>query len=533
MLALRPDLLANWLRSLTIDAGRDASPDWELLRRFVQLRDETAFLSLLGRHGPMVLGVCKRLLPDRHAAEDAFQATFLVLLRKGATLARRELVANWLYGVAYRTALQARRSKRGVELVDLEHLCCPKPGPAAAAEQAELVRVLEEEIERLPRKYRRAVVLCYLQGQSYTEAARQLSCPPGTVATWLARARQRMQARLVRRGVAVTAVVLAATLGPAHMAAAVPAKLAEQTVASAGALLAGRIGAISTNVLVLYQGLSRSLVRVKLTLAVVVVVSLSAVGIGLAAGGAYLRNPHRPPEVRWQGQTPTALTRTPQEDRLHAAKAAQPEDEQGTAVKLSGGFSSISLTGGAKVTVKQTGREGVWVKGDKDAVAVSSAGVENDTLYLRSASSDLAPAGIGPKPGFSAGPVAVADSPSARVEFIVEVKDLRSLVVSTGCMDVKQLDTKRLTVTVWGMGELAVAGKAEVLELGVTGSGNFLGEHLKTTRTVVQHTGIGRAVVNASDLLEVTILGSGSVEYVGSPEVRRSVWGLGTVTRKR
>src|SRR5262245_3961633 len=175
--------------------------DARLLERFVAGRDEGAFELLMWRHGAMVFGVCRRMLPNRHDAEDAFQATFLVLARKAASVARGEAVGAWLARVAYRVALRAR-----AELTRQAWRKGPAveqpAAPPAAPEQADLRRVLDEEINRLPARQRAAIVLCCLEGKTGEQAARELGCPPGTVSSRLTRARDRLRRRLARRGLA-------------------------------------------------------------------------------------------------------------------------------------------------------------------------------------------------------------------------------------------------------------------------------------------------------------------------------------------
>ena len=177
--------------------------DGQLLARFVATRDEPAFAALVRRHGPMVLGVCRRLLPRGPDAEDAFQATFLVLFRRARALDRGGSVANWLYTVAYHVALRARADaarRRQCERA------VPRRDEAPAADVwSDLRPVLDEELTRLPDKYRAPVVLCYLEGKTNEEAGRLLGCPVGTVKGRLSRARDLLRARLARRGVTLSA----------------------------------------------------------------------------------------------------------------------------------------------------------------------------------------------------------------------------------------------------------------------------------------------------------------------------------------
>src|SRR5262249_18368629 len=152
-----------------------------LLECFHARRDEAAFEELVRRHGPMVLGVCRRVLGNHHDAEDAFQATFLVLARKGASLRTRQLVGNWLHGVAYRTALRAKAMIAGRQRHEQRAREFARPEPPADDGWQELLPVLDWELDQLPERYRVALVLCDLEGVTRREAARQLGVPEGTL----------------------------------------------------------------------------------------------------------------------------------------------------------------------------------------------------------------------------------------------------------------------------------------------------------------------------------------------------------------
>ncbi len=174
--------------------------DGELLERFIGHHDESAFSALVRRHGPMVLGVCRRVLNDWQRAEDAFQVTFLVLARKAESLTRPELLANWLHGVAYRIALKAR-SQAARQRAHERQAATMLPMESQSSESAqELREVLDKELDRLPEKYRAPLVLCYLEGRTNEEAARLLNCPIGSMSNRLARGRGLLRARLTRYG---------------------------------------------------------------------------------------------------------------------------------------------------------------------------------------------------------------------------------------------------------------------------------------------------------------------------------------------
>src|SRR5438093_2604153 len=214
-------------------AKEEESRDAQLLKRFAAERDERAFAALVQRHGPMVLGVCRRVLQDAHAAEDAFQATFLVLVRRARSIARPELLGNWLYGVAYRTAVRAKQNaaRRSAHERQAAPMLAAEPTEEVAWQ--ELKVVLDEELSRLPEKYRSPLVLCYLEGRTNEEAARQLGCPAGSMSGRLAKGRELLRKRLTRRGLLLSAGLLATLLSPPRVSAAVSLALAGSTVQSA------------------------------------------------------------------------------------------------------------------------------------------------------------------------------------------------------------------------------------------------------------------------------------------------------------
>jgi RNA polymerase sigma factor (sigma-70 family) len=201
--------------------------DGQLLDRFVKTRDESAFETLLRRHGPMVLGLCRRSLQDDHEAEDAFQATFLTLVNNARTIRKQDSLASWLYGVAQRVTLKAKiRAGKRNRLTQGETMAVDQHD--SEADLQEIRPVLHEEVGRLPEKYRAPIVLCYLEGQTHEEAARQLDWPVGTVKGRLSRARELLHSRLTRRGIALSLGLISMLTSEAT--AAVPESLVESTV---------------------------------------------------------------------------------------------------------------------------------------------------------------------------------------------------------------------------------------------------------------------------------------------------------------
>jgi RNA polymerase sigma factor (sigma-70 family) len=242
--------------------GVEDLTDGQLLGRFLSGRDEAAFAALVRRHGPMVFNVCLRVLGNVHDAEDALQATFLVLVRRAASVGAREQVGNWLFGVAYRTALKARAGAARRRRKEQQVPTRPHAEPEAEALWLELRPLLDQELNRLPDKYRVPVVLCELEGRPRRDVARQLNLPEGTLSSRLATARKRLAVRLARRGVAVSAAAWAVLAGQAS-AAALPPALAAATVRAATTGPAGAAG-VSPEVLNLAQGVLKAMLLTRL-----------------------------------------------------------------------------------------------------------------------------------------------------------------------------------------------------------------------------------------------------------------------------
>jgi RNA polymerase sigma factor (sigma-70 family) len=284
--------LSGVLRHLSGTALGDGTlSDGQLLERFVGEHDEAAFALLVRRHGPMVLGVCRRVLGDAHAAEDAFQATFLALVRKAATLSARELVAHWLFGVAQRTARYARRTAYRRRAVEKQVAHLPERAVTQPEARTDVRTWLDQEVSRLPAVYRIPVVLCELEGKSRQEAAQQLGVPEGTLSSRLARARQLLRKRLVRQGLLPGGAALLPSLGEG---AAVPAALLRTTVQAAVHISAGQgAGAVAAPVADLLRTILRqmALARVKTATLVLLTVALASLAIGLAVRQAWPRDP--------------------------------------------------------------------------------------------------------------------------------------------------------------------------------------------------------------------------------------------------
>ncbi|HVL12280.1 MAG TPA: sigma-70 family RNA polymerase sigma factor, partial [Gemmata sp.] len=290
------------LSAVVATAARSVSApatDGELLRRYARSGEESAFAGLVRSLGPMVLAVCRRVSQDRHLADDAFQAAFVVLARRAAEVRPAEAVRAWLYGVAVRTAkgvraVSARRLSRETPVPTIPD----RAGDAPATPDDDALAILDEEVGALPEHLRVAVVLCELDGLTRKDAARRLGITEGTLSSRLAKARKLLAGRLRRRGVALPAAGLAVLA----TSATVSAKLAAKTsaFASAGASLPPAVAALS-------NGVFRTMFLHKLTLG-------AACALALAAAAA-----------AWTS-SPDARATEPPRPRIALAPAAQPAE---------------------------------------------------------------------------------------------------------------------------------------------------------------------------------------------------------------
>lgn len=290
------------------------APDADLLARFAASRSAAAFAELVRRHGALVLGVCRRVTRHPQDAEDAFQATFLVLAQKADTLRNAALLGNWLYGVAYRVAWRARRAatRRRAREVTMSN---PPDAPAAPAASvwSELVPVLDEELAALPAHYREAIVLCDLRGATREDAAVALGVPEGTLSSRLANGRKKLAARLTKRGITLSVPALALTLDEARAAVTVPNELVTQTCGLVAEVTSG--GAVPRAVAYL---LSRGS-DVRKMLAIGVAMMAVAAGAVLAARPAPDAPPGDPPKP------PVAVEQVTEQPKSNEAPKARSE----------------------------------------------------------------------------------------------------------------------------------------------------------------------------------------------------------------
>jgi RNA polymerase sigma factor (sigma-70 family) len=276
--------MAHGLKKALDHFRQNGLSDAQLLKLFISERDESAFAALVRRHGRMVLGVCRRILRDSHDTDDAFQATFLVLVRKATSVLNREAIGTWLYTVAYRCALEAkaritRRQKKEIQMKEL-----PQP-EVAPPECRDWQPILDRELHGLPEKYRAPIILCDLEGKPRREAARQLRLAEGTLSSRLATARRMLAQKLARHGVTLSGGALAMSLSEAS--GGVPPSLVATTTKGALLVAAGQMAALSISISEILKGATQAMfvAKMKATLRTVMALVLGAGTLVYCASG--------------------------------------------------------------------------------------------------------------------------------------------------------------------------------------------------------------------------------------------------------
>ena len=336
MAGLLSDSTARLIGTLFGEGSLTGMTDAQLLDRFVSQQDasaEYAFQVLVQRHGPLVMGVCRSVLGDLHDAEDAFQATFLVLARRASSLRNPANLGPWLHGVARRTSQKARARRSRLEC--LIHRAATKMGTGAAtatdrgAHATEEAELLHEEIGRLPEKYRTPVVLCDLEGLSREEAAKRLGWPIGTLGVRLMRARERLRVRLTRRGIAPAGFAI---LPHAPGVKPLPESLTAQTVRAASSFAtrsATTYGAIPSQVTAIAVGVLRTMAMKKLTIGAAIILGC----VLIAAGSAVLAF-----------QAPSKRPNAPVKPAAPSKKAIAADDDT-KSILVNGGFEHSDAVG--------------------------------------------------------------------------------------------------------------------------------------------------------------------------------------------
>ena len=341
--------------------------DGQLLDHFVERREGAAFEAIVHRHGPMVWSVCRRVLRDHHDAEDAFQATFLVLARRAASVMPREKLGNWLYGVAYQTATKARamRAKRRMREGQVPDM--PEPMAEPDDLRDDLAEALDRELSRLPEKYRTPIILCDLEGWTHWEAASRLGWPIGTVSSRLSRARSMLAKRLTRRGLSLSGGALAVLLAQESASASMPMRLIDSTAQAASLFAEGgavTAGMVSAEVAVL----TREVLKIMLLGKLKIVTTVLMVGgvVVLSGGGLAYRSRAADPPSKVERST----TDQPGQERA----TGQPSQPEGGGGPTTGPIGSYADLISAQSRVSQ--------KAYEQALASRNGKVDVDKVHL-------------------------------------------------------------------------------------------------------------------------------------------------------
>ena len=357
--------------------------DEQLLDRFVARREDAIFEEIIQRHGTMVWGVCRRVLRDHHDAEDAFQATFLVLARKAASVMPREKLGNWLYGVAYQTAMKARattsrRRAREKQVPDI-----PEPMVVPHDLQDALAESLDRELSRLPEKYRIPIVLCELEGMTHKEAAQQLGWPIGTVSGRLSRARSMLAERLTRRGVTLAGGSLVMLLSQSSASASLPMSLVTSTTRAATKFAAGQVatGVVSAMVAALTEGMLKAMLMTKFKIATAMLMVVALGAAGTSSSSLSQRAKASSPAKGIEGSKPS-VGEVPARGSTDHRDGPVPEEEM---KKLEGTWAITDMAeGGSRATGEQKakGLGRAIIKGDKMTIKTLGSSGPGTTLSI-------------------------------------------------------------------------------------------------------------------------------------------------------
>ncbi len=324
-------VIQNLRRSTLADEARVS--DGQLLDQFIEHQDEYAFAALVKRHSRMVWGVCRRIVVHHQDAEDAFQATFLVLARKAMSIRPREMVANWLFGVAQRSALKAKAMAAKRNTREKQVMTMPEPEAAGQDSWGNLESLIDQELANLPDKYRIVIVLCDLEGKKGKDVARRLKIPEGTLASRLRTGRVMLAKRLARQGVALSGGALATVLAQNVASAGAPSVLVSSTIKAATLTAAGKTVAatlISANAAALMEGVIKAMLLTKLKTVITVLLVLGMVAFGggwlshHAAVGQQVQSSERAGEKSANQQAGTKDAANPKTDGEKAPPKAAP-----------------------------------------------------------------------------------------------------------------------------------------------------------------------------------------------------------------
>jgi RNA polymerase sigma factor (sigma-70 family) len=540
MAANAANRVVQYLRRTALREDGAGLTDSELLERYVARRDEAAFEALIRRHGPMVLGVCRRILRNQADAEDAFQATFLVFVRKAASIRSRSTVSNWLYGVAHNTALQSKAMERRRHVKEREAGTVPRDEARAEVWQ-ELQTLLDAELSSLPEKYRAPIVLCDLEGKTIKAAARILGWPQGTVATRLTRGRARLARQLTKHGLTLSGGVIATALAQESVLANLPsAPLVSMTKAASLFAAKGQYmaaGVVSAKVAALTDGVMKTMLLAKLRFGVSLVLALAFIGVST---GVYRAHASGSSEMTAVSRTPDGQTPGPAAPASQAMKPV-PADAKPVAtpgrnnktIDAKGDdqevqkewdlprFDEILVSGRIKLIVTPSSEQHITVRGNGELVRRLEPHVVKKPQYDRLVL-DLSNQAERENMG--------ADT----IEVRITVPRLSSVIAEgKAAVELRDIENESLTVTVSDTAKLEVAGTSKKLVAIVHDSGQLDASKLAADDVTVTASGRSSSVFRPEKSFNVLSSGESHLEYIGTPaELHKITSDRSTIVRR-
>jgi RNA polymerase sigma factor (sigma-70 family) len=511
--------------------------DGQLLHRFIDTRDELAFEALVRRHGPMVLGVCRRLLGHAHDAEDAFQATFLVLALKAATVVPREAVGNWLYGVAYHTALKAQAAALKRRTREKQVTVMPEPQEAQEEFRQELLPLLDRELSRLPEKYRVPVVLCDLEGRSRREVASQLKIPEGTLSSRLTTARHMLARRLRQRGVALASGALTAVLSMNATAASVPSTLVVSTVQAATLFTAGGTAAVSSAyAATLAKGVMKSMFLSKFKLVTVLV--LTVIGLTTLAAG-----PGFHALGAWETEAEQAYTYQREETGIEA-RAAEDGDPDRQRIEGSGkaitkemnlsDFTAVEVSSTFRVEITRADTFRTAITADDNMFPFIKVDKEGSTLRI---SLDTKHKFISAKtlkatitmPALER--VTVGGASRVTFKGFKGTKLFKAKVTSASKLD-GEIETDKLDLNVAGAASVTLKGTAKSAQIRASEASSLKLGNLVLDRADVTLSSASNATIKVTAKLDYELSNASRLLYQGDPVIgKHKVSGASSASR--
>jgi RNA polymerase sigma factor (sigma-70 family) len=521
------------LRSAVLLQDGAGMTDAQLLQSFVTHRDQAAFAALVRRHAPMVWGVCRRGLHNYQDAEDAFQATFLILVRKAVSIASPELLANWLYGAAYNTALKARAKADRRRTRERQVTEMPEPAVVDQDLWRDLRPLLDRELSRLPDIYRVVIVLCDLEGKTRKEAARQLGVPEGTVAGRLARARGMLAKRLARHGLAVSAGTLAALLAQnATSVAGVPTLVVSSTIKTASLLAAGKAAMISSHVASLTEEVLKVTFLIKLKTTALSLLTLCA--LTSVTGVALWHSPFGRPTDAGQTSALQAARQdhTSDDNPANGPLANVPADdtevivgsgEPGTKLIDVANFTALDVSAASHIEVTKADTFGVSVTADDNLLEHLQVNKHDATLRIRVVDGQK----IRMKNPFrvtitmpAVKGVTLGGACRATLQGFEANDHLEIKLTGTSTLD-GTIRAKNLQAKAEGNSEVTLTGSATQATLSASSASRILLADLALDSAKVHLTGESQAEINTKSKLDYALSGSSRLKYLGKPAIGR------------